>query len=228
MFVVLWTLFLLTACETIVDDGDSGDGGGDRDSEVDSGEDSDTNEDTDTDTDTAVDTDSGDDTGTPTNPPLQDADTGANEVREGSPIGTTVGVTAQAFNPNGPVYSLADDAGGLFAIDASTGVITVAGATDYETATSHNLTVEVAWPDGVTAQHVFTIDVLDNLAPVLTIDAPFNRDYFKSWIVASGEVTDPEGDAVTVRVLASSASGTAQLVGTEWSMTSVGLDGLRH
>ena len=38
-------------------------------------------------------------------------------------------------------YSLDDDAGGLFAIDANTGMVTVAGALDAETATSHDITM---------------------------------------------------------------------------------------
>ena len=36
---------------------------------------------------------------------------------------------------------LDDDAGGLFTIDANTGEVTVAGNLDYETATSHTITV---------------------------------------------------------------------------------------
>ena len=52
-------------------------------------------------------------------------------------VGTVVGVTAFADDPDGTdtvSYSLDDDAGGLFAIDATTGVVTVAGAIDREAA----------------------------------------------------------------------------------------------
>ena len=47
-------------------------------------------------------------------------------------------------------YSLADDAGGRFAIDASTGAITVADGSllDHEAAASHDVTVRVTDADG--------------------------------------------------------------------------------
>ncbi len=47
-------------------------------------------------------------------------------------------------------YSLSDDAGGRFAIDAGSGVITVAdsAALDYETAPSHSVTVTATSSDG--------------------------------------------------------------------------------
>ncbi|HMS03588.1 MAG TPA: cadherin repeat domain-containing protein, partial [Gemmatimonadaceae bacterium] len=47
-------------------------------------------------------------------------------------------ITASAGNGDGPItYSLVDDAGGRFAIDPATGVVTVAngGLLDFETAT---------------------------------------------------------------------------------------------
>ena len=49
---------------------------------------------------------------------------------ENAANGTTVGITALATDPDGTntvTYSLDDDAGGRFAIDATTGVVTVAG-----------------------------------------------------------------------------------------------------
>ena len=58
-------------------------------------------------------------------------------------------------------YSLSDDAGGLFTIDANTGVITVNGALDYETATSHSVTVLATSSDTSTSSQAFTIDVTD-------------------------------------------------------------------
>ena len=52
-------------------------------------------------------------------------------------------MTALATDADGDTvtYSLDDDAGGLFTIDANTGEVTVAGNLDYETATSHTITV---------------------------------------------------------------------------------------
>ena len=71
-----------------------------------------------------------------------DADVVANSVAEGAANGTAVGVTASSADINGGsvTYSLTDSAGGRFAINASSGVVTVADGTllDFETATSHN------------------------------------------------------------------------------------------
>ena len=53
---------------------------------------------------------------------------------------TFVGITAFADDPDmsdDVTYSLSNDAGGLFAIDSSSGVVTVASQLDYETAQSH-------------------------------------------------------------------------------------------
>ena len=75
----------------------------------------------------------------------------ANSVDEDATSGAVVGVTAFADDPDGTdtvSYSLDDDAGGLFSIDASTGVVAVAGALDYETATSHNITIRATSTDG--------------------------------------------------------------------------------
>ena len=65
-----------------------------------------------------------------------DTDAAANAVDENAVVGTAVGVTASASDAdattNAITYSLDDDAGGRFAIDANTGVVTVAGAIDRE------------------------------------------------------------------------------------------------
>jgi hypothetical protein len=51
-------------------------------------------------------------------------------------------------------FSLVDDAGGLFAIDGND--IVVAGALDFETATTHEVTVRVTDSAGNTFDKVFT------------------------------------------------------------------------
>src|SRR6185369_1940451 len=86
----------------------------------------------------------------PTTP--TDNDPAANSVAEGAANGTVVGITGLSTDPNGPAvsYSLTDNAGGRFAIDAATGVVTVANGSllNYETATSHNITVLATSTDG--------------------------------------------------------------------------------
>ena len=94
-------------------------------------------------------------------PTITDSNTGANTVAENAAIGTTVGVTAAAAFDSGDTASVsrfeitASTGGtsnantlGKFAIDASTGVVTVAEALDYETDTSHTITVKATSTDG--------------------------------------------------------------------------------
>ncbi len=94
-----------------------------------------------------------------------DTDGGANTVAEDAGVGTSVGITASAADADATnsnvTYSLADDAGGLFTIDANTGEVTVAGALDYETATSHTITVQATSADGSTSTEDFTVNVSD-------------------------------------------------------------------
>src|SRR5256714_2147250 len=62
----------------------------------------------------------------PTTP--TDSDAAANTVAEGAANGSLVGITAFSTDPNGPAvtFALSDDAGGRFAINATTAVVTTA------------------------------------------------------------------------------------------------------
>jgi hypothetical protein len=91
-----------------------------------------------------------------------DSNPAADFAPENAPIGATVGITGVSFDIDAGdsiTYSLSNDAGGLFAIDAATGVVTVAGALDYETATQHVITVRATDKQGEFAETNFTIDV---------------------------------------------------------------------
>jgi VCBS repeat-containing protein len=95
-----------------------------------------------------------------------DANNGSNEVYENASTGTSTGIVASSEDSdatnNGVTYSLTDDAGGRFAIDSTTGIITVAGAIDRETdGASLNVTVRATSADGSMADRTFTINVLD-------------------------------------------------------------------
>ncbi|MCG7529751.1 cadherin domain-containing protein, partial [Psychrobium sp. MM17-31] len=100
--------------------------------------------------------------------PLSDTDDSANKVSENADIGDIVGVTAFAKDEDTSdtvTYSLSqtDIDAGLFAIDSTTGLVTVAGNLDYETATSHAITVIARSDDGSTSSETFTINVENNL-----------------------------------------------------------------
>jgi Ca2+-binding RTX toxin-like protein len=97
-----------------------------------------------------------------------DADTATGDsVAENATNGTAVGITASAADVdatgNAVTYSLTDDAGGRFAIDAASGIVSVSNATllDFETATLHTIIVEAASTDGSFATAIFTVAVTD-------------------------------------------------------------------
>ena len=91
-------------------------------------------------------------------------------IPENAPDGRYVG-TVSATDPNTGetfTYSLLDDAGGRFDINGSTGEITVADGSllDYESATSHDITVRVTDSGGLTYDEAFTVNLSN------AIDAP--------------------------------------------------------
>ncbi|WP_153558811.1 DUF4347 domain-containing protein [Roseimaritima sediminicola] len=108
---------------------------------------------------------------------ISDNDAAANQVAEDAAVGTAVGLTAQASDAdatnNTVTYSLDDSAGGRFAIDAASGVVTVAGGLDAETDTSHSIVVRARSSDGSSSTRTFTVAVLDrnDNAPVWTSPA---------------------------------------------------------
>ena len=95
---------------------------------------------------------------------ISDVDAASEIIAENSSNGTVVGITALATDADAPDtigYTLTDDAGGRFAIDSVTGVITVANgaALDYEVATSHNITVRADSTDGSFSTRTFLIQL---------------------------------------------------------------------
>jgi hypothetical protein len=105
-----------------------------------------------------------------------DGNAAANTVVEGAANGTVVGLTVASTDVNGPAvtYSLTGDtSGGGFAVNATTGVITVADSTkiNYETPAGHAYTVTVQASDGtLTSSKSFSIAVTD-VAPSTPVDA---------------------------------------------------------
>ena len=116
---------------------------------------------------------------------ISDTNAAANTVAENAANGTVVGITAFASDAdastNTVTYSLADDAGGRFAIDAVTGIITVADGTllNREVAASHSVVVQGVSADGSTSSRTFTIDLLDvnefNVSPITDMNAALDE-----------------------------------------------------
>ena len=96
--------------------------------------------------------------------PIADLDASAETIAENTAVGTPIGITAFADDLDGTdtvSYSLLNSSGGLFAIDSVTGVVTIAGAIDYETSTSHTIRVQALSTDGSSTFRDFTITVTD-------------------------------------------------------------------
>src|SRR5262249_13728591 len=91
---------------------------------------------------------------------------GAENAAKGAVVGSVHGVDSL---PGAVLtYTMLDNAGGRFAIDANTGIITVADRTllDFEAATSHGIQVQVKDQTGQSFTKAFTINVTNvNEAP---------------------------------------------------------------
>ncbi len=94
-----------------------------------------------------------------------------NSVVEQAATGTPVGVTASAVSFNPITYTLTNDADGRFAIDAATGVVTVAKGNllSYASAASHMITVRASDSQGVASAQSFTIRVTSSAANAISI-----------------------------------------------------------
>ncbi|MBL8814266.1 MAG: cadherin domain-containing protein, partial [Planctomycetaceae bacterium] len=110
--------------------------------------------------------------------PISDSDAGPDTVLENATNGTVVGITAFATDPDGTdaiIYSLDDTAGGRFAIDSVSGVVTVANGSllNREAAASHSIIIRATSTDGSFTTRTMTIAVGDqNEFPVSSpIDA---------------------------------------------------------
>ena len=131
---------------------------------------------------------------------------------DGAVVGT---VSSSDIDGDTLTYSLSDNAGGRFAIDSSTGEITVADSSllDYETTISHTITVEVS--DGnVTTSRDYSIYLQDtNDAPIAsdnTLTIYVNVSY--TLTLADFGYSDPDGDDLsTIKIFTLPASGTLKL-----------------
>lgn len=156
--------------------------------------------------------------------PISDTDTANNELPENSTTGTPVGVTALASDADSTAtvsYSLQDNAGGRFQIDANTGVVSVADGSllDRETAASHDLTVAAGSSDGSQAFQTFTValtDVNENELGQVTDIAPENNLVQENAATGTetglhAQATDPDSSATVTYALLDNAGGRFQI-----------------
>ena len=142
-------------------------------------------------------------------------------VNENAAAGTVVGRVSGVDIDAGDslVYSMTDNAGGRFAIDSSTGLITVAGTNllDFEAADSHSITVRISDSGGLTYSESFTVTVNDvNEAPVAADDSVVGGQ-LDDLVVSAGFLTsndvDVDGDSLTVVLVSGPSNGTLILSG---------------
>ena len=94
---------------------------------------------------------------------VSDANDAKNTIAEDAAAGSASGIQASAEVNEGSTvrYRLLDDADGLFAIDPESGIVTVAGELDAETAGAHTIVVLATASDGETQTETFTITIQD-------------------------------------------------------------------
>lgn len=146
-----------------------------------------------------------------------DTNGAANTVAEGAANGSTVGITASSLDPNGPAttYSLSDSAGGRFAIDSSTGIVTVANgaAIDFETAAGHAYGITVLATNGaLSTSSAFSIGVTDvgPSAPTDTngaAESVFEGAANGTVVGITASSTDPGGGPAPTYTLTDNAGG---------------------
>ncbi len=94
-----------------------------------------------------------------------DSDLAANAVTENAIANTPVGIVVFASDADGSnnavIYTLDDNAGGRFQIDAVTGLVTVAGPIDYEAAQELTIVVRATSQDGSSQTATFVIQVIN-------------------------------------------------------------------
>ncbi|TFI58549.1 hypothetical protein E2493_08985 [Sphingomonas parva] len=134
-------------------------------------------------------------------------------VAENAPAGTLVGlVSAGDPDPEDVLrYTLSDDAGGRFALDAATGALTTTAPLDHEGQASWSLTIRATDPAGLFVEETVTIAVGDvNEAPVAGNDSvSVNEDATSPnlWSLLLGNDHDPDAGA-SLRIASVDGVGT--------------------
>ncbi|MXN67497.1 tandem-95 repeat protein [Stappia sp. GBMRC 2046] len=120
-------------------------------------------------------------------------------VEENSADGTVIG-TLGAIDPDAGetfTYTLLDDAGGRFQIDGDELRVADGGLLDFETAQSHQVTVQVRDSGGSTRQETFTIGVTDVNEATLPPADPGDIDGSNGFVFNGASGSDQSGHSVS-------------------------------
>ena len=141
--------------------------------------------------------------------PIVDSNILDDVVSENSPVGTTVGVTGYAVDPDvvdSVSYSLDDNAAGRFAIHPTSGVVTVAGVIDRETASSLSITIRATSSDASFVTTTRTIAISD--VNEFGVTVPIDNDPTTNSVVEQAA----NGTAVGIAAVAADADATTNNV----------------
>jgi Ca2+-binding RTX toxin-like protein len=148
-------------------------------------------------------------------------------IAENAANGTAAGtVTGRDVDANESLtYALVDNAGGRFAINATTGAITVANSTllNFEAATAHLITIRVTDRSGATYDEAFSIAVTNvNEAPnslTLTSGGSVAENAANGTVVAQLSATDPDTGSSLSYSLSNTAGGRFAINATTGAIT---------
>ena len=162
---------------------------------------------------------------------ISDADPAPNQVVESAVPGTPVGLTLSLAPSGGGAgnFSLRDSAGGAFAIDATTGVVTLAAGVDFETSPTRSITVQVDVgqpPNRRQYVRAYAISILDSPAPSLQLTFPMAHARFgDAFISVAGVVSHPELSNVRVSASAGGASVQGTVSDGQFQISNVPVSG---
>ena len=142
-------------------------------------------------------------------------DPAAFSVAEDEPVGTAVGTVTFTDPDAGQSHTFAITAGntgGAFAIDATTGEITVAGALDFETLAAYSLTVEVTDDGAPVLSGSATIDITvtdaDDAPAAVDDAATVTEDDPATTVDVLANDTDVDGGPISIQSVTQPANGT--------------------
>jgi hypothetical protein len=156
---------------------------------------------------------------------ITDINSAGNSITENTANGAAVGITASASDADATnsaiTYSLDDSAGGRFAINSFTGVVTVANGSllDYEAATSHVITVRATSSDSSSSTANFTISVLPVNERPIAFGERCQTDFVNPIRISLPQLLlndfDPDGDPLHIVLLATPALGEGMFIDNE-------------
>jgi VCBS repeat-containing protein len=138
-----------------------------------------------------------------------------NQVHENLAAGTAIGLATFSFDADATdniiAYSLTNDAGGRFAIDAVSGLVTTAAMLDFEAQSNWGITVQALSEDGSSAMSNFTVAVLNVFERPVGIAEQYVTSYIDDLVLTGtgmlGNDFDPDGDAISAVLVSGPGRG---------------------